>query len=286
MELQKFKLWSIAFAMFIVTIGLIILPNTNLAIGANNDQNSFNVSLVISNTGPSISGVAAASGTPSEGTTSALHVYFNVTDVNGYIDIDPTDSTANVTNGGTTRSSTGCVDYAAWTGGDIRGVDCTILMEYNDIPGAVWDISVTAQDSNPTSANSDDAATMTYGTLWAFTLTEASIGFSSESPGATNVNSTGDPQTLNNTGNGAFTTINLTGYELSNGVDTIGAGNFTVNVTDAKGASVDGTITIADASLARSGTQDLYVWVDIPSGISDGTYQTNSTTQWVVEAYN
>lgn len=167
----------------------------------------------------------------------------------------------------------------------MRGVNCTVAMEYYDAPGA-WNISVQAQDSTPTVATSIDAATMTYGTLYAFQLTKATITFTSSGAGTNNVNVSNDPQVLNNTGNGYFGNINVTGYELSNGVDTIGAGNFTINATnDAKGVSIGTNTHIPSATLSRNNTQDLYVWVDVPSGISNGTYVTNSSTQWIVEAY-
>ncbi len=178
-----------------------------------------------------------------------------------------------------------CENYATWTSGTMRGVNCTVAMEYYDAPGA-WNISVQAQDSTPTVATSIDAATMTYGTLYAFQLTKATITFTSSGAGTNNVNVSNDPQVLNNTGNGYFGNINVTGYELSNGVDTIGAGNFTINATnDAKGVSIGTNTHIPSATLSRNNTQDLYVWVDVPSGISNGTYVTNSSTQWIVEAY-
>ena len=285
MVMKKTLLTTLTASIFLITIIGLLTPITMQVFGADNTQEYFNLSVTINNSAPSIDGVADASATPTEGSTTTVSILFNVSDSNGYEDVDPSQSYANVTLNGVTRESSSCQNYAPATSGNIQGVNCTITINYYDEPGT-WNISVTAQDSNPTTASSNNAATLTYSTLYAFTLEKNSVSFSGE-PGDTDVNASNDPQIINNTGNGNFANINLTGYELSNGVDTIGAGNFTVNATaDAKGASVGSNQQITSATLNRNNTQNLYIWADIPSGISDGTYTTNTTTQWMVEAYN
>ncbi|MFH1606960.1 MAG: hypothetical protein ABIC91_06430 [Nanoarchaeota archaeon] len=287
MSSKKITIIFLTTILCVITLIGLFTPVIGQAFGANNTQKYFNISVVISNAAPTITGVSAASGTPTEGTTTAVHIYFNVTDTNGYTDVNPTQASANVTFNGVTRSSASCADYGAWTGGNIRGVDCTINMNYYDESSASWDISVRAIDGAVAVANDSNANTMTYDTLYAFTLEQSNINFNSASPGATGLNASDDPQVLNNTGNGAFTKINITGHSLTNGEDTIGAGNFTVNATaDAAGMAVGSNILITGASLSVNSTQNLYVWLDLPSGLSNGTYSTNSTTNWLIEAYN
>ncbi|MBR9677593.1 hypothetical protein GOV04_05630 [Candidatus Woesearchaeota archaeon] len=272
--------------IFLLAATLLLTPLSSFVLGYNNTQQYFNVTLTISNSPPAIQAVGAASDTPNEGTTKAVTILFNVTDDNGFGTVDPTLATANVTLNGVTRFSSSCSDYAAWTGGTTRGVTCTIDMNYYDESG-LWTIDVYAIDDASSNATQDEGNNLTYNTLYAFSLTSNSISFTAAGAGVNNVNASDDPQTLNNTGNGDFATINVTADELTNGVDTIGAGNFTINSTDdAKGIALTANIIIPSANLSRNTTQDLYVWVDVPAGISNGSYSTNASTQWLVEAYN
>ena len=266
---QKTQIILLTISIFMITSLAILSPVIGQVFGANNTQDYFNISLVISNSAPTMGSAGDSSGTPTEATTTSVSVLFNVSDPNGNSDVDPTQAYVNITYGAVTRESSSCQNYAAWTTGNNRGINCTINMYYYDTPGE-WNISVRAQDSNPTIVSSNDAATFTYGGLAAFSLSKNSITFSSEAAGTNNINSSNDPQVLNNTGNEAFTYINITGHELSNGVDTIGAGNFTVNATDdAKGTMVSTNVIIPGASLSTESTQDIYVWVDIPTGIEE-----------------
>lgn len=272
---------------FLVLFSFALITNFTFdsALAADNIQKNFNLSLVISNNAPTISDIGASSGTPTESTNTNVYVYFNVTDTNGFSDIDPSQSYANISLSGVVRNSSSCTNYATWTGGNIRGVNCTIALNYFDESGT-WNIYAYGQDAASSSDNASQAS-FTYNTLYAFDLVKPTITFSASGVGINDINASNDPQILNNTGNGAFTSINVTGYELSNGADTIQSGNFTINGTaDAKGISVAGNVNIPSASLPRSATQDLYVWVDVPAGITSGSYVTNSTTQWIVEAFN
>lgn len=286
---QNLKIMVLSGFIFVAAFLLLALPATDLAMGANNEQEYFNLSLVIGNSAPSITGVANVSATPNEGTTVAVYILFNITDPNGESNVDPTDSVANITRNGVTKTTTSCVGYAPWTGGTVQGVNCTINLAYNEEPGE-WNISVQGEDAAASVASSVNASIFTYNELYAFALVKPTISFTG-SAGQNNVNASNDPQILNNTGNGGFTSVNVTGYELWNGTaggDTIGAGNFTINATadSATGISVNGNVLLTGASLARNTTQDFYVWVDIPSGLPQATYTTNSSTQWLVEAYN
>ena len=106
----------------------------------------------------------------------------------------------------------------------------------------------------------------------------------------TTTDSTNDPQILNNTGNGNFASINITGYNLTDGSNYINSTYFTVNATnDAVGknlASDGGEILIPSATLTRNTTQDLYFYVATPSGTPAGSYSTATTNEWIIEAYN
>ena len=169
----------------------------------------------------------------------------------------------------------------------MRGVNCTIDVEYYREPG-LWNISVSATDGS--GSDSDIQEKFTYNTLYAFTISHTSIDFTSASAGTT-TGSTNDPQILNNTGNGAFASINLTGYNLTDGSGNwINSTYFSVNATnDAVGknlASDGGEILIPSASIATNSTQNLYFYVATPSGTPAGSYSTATTNEWIIEAYN
>ena len=97
------------------------------------------------------------------------------------------------------------------------------------MPGA-WTINASIFDGAAASA-SNTSAYLTLGTTYAISLKTTSLTFSG-SPGQNDLNASNNPQLVNNTGNGAFSQINLTAYELKAGSNYIGAGNFSANTSD------------------------------------------------------
>ncbi|MBR9677594.1 hypothetical protein GOV04_05635 [Candidatus Woesearchaeota archaeon] len=244
--------------------------------------NSTNITiLIVSNTAPSITEVQPiASQNPTDASITNVNFDFNVTDTES--NFNHSSAIAEFSKNGVLRS--GICDNNTISATATR-YNCSVAMYYYDLPGA-WTINVTASDDAGLS-DYNDTTSFTYNILYAFSLVQNNISFAAATVGATNLNASDDPQIINNTGNGNFATINVTAYELTNGVDTIGAGNFTINATDdAKGIALTANIIIPSANLTRNSTQDFYVWLDIPLGISNGSYSTNASTQWLVEAYN
>ncbi len=262
-------------------------PNGNILNNTNGTQilATYNFIYEISsgNNAPTITNVQSLSNqNPTEGTINSVNIKFTVSDTNGHSDLNHSAANVSFIKDAITRTGTCSNNTIDST---TTNYSCSVNMNYYDLPGT-WTINVSAEDNSAETVY-DDASSFTYNSLYAFELTKDDISFASATVGINNINASDDPQVLSNTGNGAFTYINLTSYELSNGVDTIGSGNFTINATnDAKGINTIGTILIPDASLTVSGTQNLFLWVDIPSGISSGSYTTNQTTQWIIEAYN
>ena len=99
---------------------------------------------------------------------------------------------------------------------------------------------------------------------------------------------------LNNTGNFDFFNVNITAYDLIGVTDPntiLGAGNFTINVTDAVAGSgmqlQNGTSrNITDASLGHktsasdfSSNLTLFFWLDVPIGL---TVQDYNSTIWEI----
>ena len=97
------------------------------------------------------------------------------------------------------------------------------------------------------------------------------------------VAASGNPQWLNNTGNKGYGQINLTAFNLVSGSNTIGAGNFTANTTnDALGQTLvnNSMVTLANSNISVNQSRNLYLWANIPIGISNGTY--NSSNSWII----
>lgn len=83
--------------------------------------------------------------------------------------------------------------------------------------------------------------------------------------------------------------MNLTAYDLVNESVVFGAGNFSVNVSDAPGVALaDGSeVVIADATLVidtdiTETNRSLYLYVDVPAALPLGAYVSQS--EWVVGA--
>lgn len=274
-----------AIKRLILTIGLFsAIFGLVLGFGAIKDSQAattgtFNVSLTISNSAPIVIWVnGSISESPTEGSTKVITVVFNVSDTNGASDINV--STANVTFNFSTepvRGASNCVEQSS--SGNVMTVECNITMNYYDLDGE-WTINASIMDDSESYAQ-NLSETMTWGDLAAMTVTKSEMSFSG-SPGDTNLAPTENPQVINNTGNQDFVSVNITGYELQGEtVDTvtIGAGNFTVNVSDSAaglGDQIinDTSIQITDASLSRgaAATEDIYLRMDIPSGIIPQDY--------------
>ncbi|MFC2134826.1 SBBP repeat-containing protein, partial [Bacteroidota bacterium] len=227
--------------------------------------------------------VPLSSQIPVENSTKEVNITFTVDDLSGNNTINVSSALAIYSLNGVQRNSLSC--SGTENNATSLNITCPVDMQYYNLAGT-WTINVSVQD-NDKNLVYNDTKSFTYGELYAFSLTQNTINFPSSESGTNNVNSSNDPQIIVNTGNMNFTYINITGYDLTNGIDSIGFGNFTVNATgDAKGMIVANNIQIPGATLIVNSTQNIYFWVDLPTGLSNGTYNTNSSTQWVIEAYN
>lgn len=238
----------------------------------------FNVSLIISNAAPTIVVVESVSNTPSEGTTKIVQFLFNASDVNGVGDIPASNALVRINQSGTTLTSSSCEVIASTA--TVNSFSCNITINYYNLPGA-WTINASVYDGASALAT-DLTKLYTNGNVYGITLKTNSLTFSG-SPGQNDINASNNPQTVNNTGNNVIPTLNLTAYDLRNGAVFIGSANFTVNVTNNAVGQVlsnNTPITIAESNVSVQGSNDLYVFLDIPTGVTNGTYA--STQAWVL----
>lgn len=274
---------TLSLFIFLATIIAITTPLVILTSGATTD--TFSVSTTVGNSAPQIVWVEAPTETPNAGTTKVITIDFNVTDNNSVTDIDTASSSANITKAGEAdRLSTACWSVSNSSDQKTQRIRCNITIYYYDADGA-WDICVYATDG--TASDSDcTSSDLTMNSLDDISVVETSLSFSG-SPGEQDVAATENPLTINNTGNQVYTGIDLTAYNLTGGGDTIGATNFAVNTTASGGPgnqlSHGSPVTITGASLNKgaTATEELYFYLDIPSGITATTY--NSVSNWVID---
>ena len=234
-----------------------------------------------SNTAPTITSVQALSSqTPTEASTTTVEINFTVKDSDG--NHNHTSTSVVFLKDAVSRTGT-CSNNTL----DSENVtyNCSVNMQYYDLPGS-WSINVSLSDDEEELVY-NDSTNLIYNYLFAFKLESTTITFSTAAPGTSNLNASNDPLVINNTGNTNFTYINITGYNLALGSNYIGFGNFTINATnDTKGIVVGSNVQIPEATLQRNTTQEVYIWLDLPTGLVNGTYTTNTSTQWMIEAYN
>ncbi|MGV8150339.1 MAG: hypothetical protein ACP5NV_01285 [Candidatus Woesearchaeota archaeon] len=238
----------------------------------------FNVSLTISNAAPTIVYVDAISDTPSEGTTKVVSFYFNASDSNGVADIPSSNALIKINRSGVTLTSAPC----SVVGGTatVNRYQCDVTVNYYNLPGA-WTINASIYDGAFATAT-NTSQIYTNGNVYGISLKTNSLTFSG-SPGDNDVTASNNPQTVNNTGNNAITSLNITAYSLASGATLIGAGNFSANVSNNAIGQIlanNTAITIASSSVAVQNSRDLYIFLDVPAGIPDGTY--TSTSSWIV----
>ncbi len=275
---------SLSILIFLATIIAITIPLAMLTSGAATDNFDTNVS--VGNTAPVINWVNDSVGlSPNEGSTRIIQIQMNVTDDNGVSDINTSDCYMNLTKSGeTTRTSNIC--YSTSNTSNTQWIECNITIYWYEKPGE-WVITAYATD-DAGSTDTNDTSNFTMGDADYIDVINASITFSG-SPGDANVGPSNI--IINNTGNQNYTGIDLTAQNLTgaSSSDNIGASQFTVNITDGSGngqsLSHNSAVSITSAVLNRgpgaSGEEELFFYVDIPSGIANDEYSAGSN--WLID---
>jgi len=220
----------------------------------------------------SVTSITDVSSGPNEGPSpTPMAINFSVSDADGYLNLDLTSATINVTNGGTTRENLTCSNY--WNSGNLANFTCNVTLWWFD-PTGDWTIYAYIEDYNSNTGN-NNTKTFSLGTTAGFQVSPTSLSFNEISPGSTNEQATNDPMRLNNTGNLARDVeINATNlYGESDPAYLLGASNFSANTVDAcagtsmvaqtytsvSGASLPiGNYTLNDGT----GQEDLYYCID------------------------
>jgi hypothetical protein len=172
-----------------------------------------------------------------------------------------------------------------------REYKCSWDMDYWDT-ALTYATKVYAGDKSGANVNNDtttNAPTYTYTTLVATGIDNTGIGFGSVNIGSTNNPATQNPTTLNNTGN-ADLYINVTGADLISGIYTYAIGNFSVSLDGVpsseqylttSSSKITGAAIAKGTDIAPSPTEDIYWFVDVPTGLQPLTY----TGTWTLTQY-
>ncbi|HYD04041.1 MAG TPA: hypothetical protein VEC16_07130 [Alphaproteobacteria bacterium] len=278
-ESNNSKVILTAIAVFIVMLSISIFPSIYSAFAAPGNTTAFNVTATINSGSPSITSVESFSDSPNEGTTKTIVAYFNASHPNGVANIPASNAMVKINQSGVVLNSTAC-QVNATDSITVNKFACNITLNYYNLPG-VWTINATIVDLAGNSL-SNITAYYTNGNTYGISIKTTSIAFAG-TPGST-VGATNNPQYVNNTGNVAYTEMNLTAYDLLAGSNRIAAQNFTANVTDGSGAGqtlINATpVRINASSLSVLGQRNLYLYLNIPAGASNGTY--SSVSSWIV----
>lgn len=266
---------------FAILIGVLFIPAITQA-----DTENHDVTLTISSVAPEITYVSLpGTYTPTAGSVTATYVEVHVRDNNTISDIQ------NVTltffkSGQTNRSDDSC-SYIGDLGSNVANYTCSANMDFYDGDGS-WEAHIFANDTQSNTAK-NSSWTMTYNQLHDMNISVSSIAFGSINPSASDQKATNDPEVLQNIGNVAITSVNVTGHDVEEaGGHSITAQNFTVGQND--DCATSGVTMLNATSLAITGvsvatgsavTDDMYYCIpSVPVGLNTGAY--SDVQNWIV----
>ena len=222
--------------------------------------------------------------TPLAGLNVSILVNFTASHAGGVGNLNDSTALANFSKGSVSRSG-GCSPNDQNSTTTIY--NCTVQLTYYDVAGA-WSVNVSVSDVNGSQA-SNGTTSFTYNTLVDINLSITDYGFGTLAAGSGWTAGQSNPVLVDNRGN-VNLTLNLTAYALANGSRLIGAGNMTVNVSNAVGTPlVNNTLVIITNSTlvpdtdAGETNRSLYLYISVPSATPAGNF--TSQSNWVVQAY-
>ena len=244
-----------------------------------------NINLTIGNNAPTIPYVEPVSAiTLNGGTTKSVTVSFNATDTNGYADLDVASAKVELINGATIRTLSSCSSVS--DSGDTSEIECTGDLNFYDDAGS-WTVNASIEDL--ASLYVENASTSA--TVNALDYVEQDVNYFAWATATLGTNDLeADNQlTLTNGGNQDYTTMNIKGQDATYSTSTIDAEQFSVdNVGSATtgqiymigNTNVDVSAKLGLTTHGASVTEVVYAYVDVPTGILSGLYQ--STSAWEI----
>jgi hypothetical protein len=226
--------------------------------------------------------------TLSQFTTKTVDVLFNVTDQNGYTDLNDSLAWCRLSKTGeVNRTSSSCI--AQDQSGNDLVYNCSIGMYYYDSSG-IWNIICYAEDVGGLN-DTNNTETATVNPLNYVVQDLTALNWTDLAP-ANNDEEAQSPLILTNGGNQEYTDFNITSQNATYSSNIIPNNKFMIdNETGLSSGQTylnDSGVDWSEGNLARctspcssNSTEVAYFYVDTPTGILSGVY--NSIANWSIE---
>ncbi len=247
---------------------------------------SINTTLTVGNSNPTITGVEGGiTITGTAETSVTTNVLFNVTDGNGYADVnDTTAQCVGYKSGETNRTSSSCT--AQDQSGNDLSYNCSVDFQYYDAAAADWAWNCSVTDNAAVSVN-DDSVTFTINALNYVDVNVSTFTWASATAN-TNDQEADTAINLDNGGNQDYGAATVTAYNATNGNGyVIPATTFYLNnatgtpagtqMADSSAVAITAWFTLQHGNGA---SEDLFAYVDMPA-IESGTY--TSANNWLID---
>jgi len=281
MKSKKIAVFGIAVLIAIVAMAYTAVADTECT----TQDCSVSTSLTVGNSDPTITGVdSGISVTLTAETSATANVLYNVTDLNGFGDLN--DSTAQCVgfkSGEASRTSTSCTAQNQ-AGNDLR-YNCSVDFQYFDAAASdwAWNCSVTdnslASDFNDTVTLTVNALNFVDQNITTFTWSTA-ISNTTDQEANTAIN-------FDNGGNQDYETALVTAQNATNGSNIIPATAFALNnvtATPAGTAMADNSAVNVSSFFTLphgvASSEDIFAYVDMPA-VPSGSY--TSISNWLID---
>jgi len=244
-------------------------------------------SLTVGNSAPTIINVETGITVTltGESTTNTANVTFNVTDLNGFSDVN--DSTAQCIGfktGESSRTSSNCAPLVQ--SGNDASYDCAVDFQYFDAAAADWAWNCTISDNSAVNAT-NDTVSFTVNSLNFVDVNLTTVSWSIANPN-TDDEEANAPINLDNGGNQDYETAFVTAFNATDGSNTIPASVFSLynetGITTGQTYMAENVSTnITDFFTLPHGNlsnEDIFVYVDMPA-VPTGSY--TSTNNWTID---
>ncbi len=282
MKKENIGIIMITSLLLFIILSLFVIANTECS-----SQNCVaGTSLTLGNEAPTITKVQSGiSVTSTALSTTNVYVLFNVTDTNGYTDLNDSSAVCiGYKSGESSRTSSSCA--AQDQSGNKLRYNCTVTFQYYDASAADWKWNCSVKDYSFEMVYNDSVAF----TINALNYIEQGISSFTWSSASSNTNDqeANAPIIMYNGGNQDYESCSVTGHNSTDGgSNIIPTSSFALNYltgTPAGTALVDETATSISSWFTlphgNGVSENIFAYVDIPA-LPGGVY--TSTSAWEID---
>ena len=277
---------TVGIALAVLTVMAVIVFVVTADTECTGQDCSVGTSLTVGNTAPTITDVESGITVTLTGeSTASVNVIFNVTDTNGFADLN--DSTAQCIgfkSGEASRTSSSCSVFGQ-SGNDAR-YNCTDTFQYFDAAASDWAWNCSVSDNFPASVF-NDTVVFTINALNFVDVNETTVSWAVVNPN-TDDEEADAPINLDNGGNQDYETSFVTAYNATNSSNVIPATAFTLD--NETGQTAGQTPMVENVSVnitsfftlphGNVSSEDIFVYVNMHA-VPNGIY--TSTNNWLID---